>query len=183
MNSIRNWFSASWDSQLERMKANQLKNAKRFSAWHTRRHRRGLAPVLLLGVAVMTIGAVCLGNKNPWIFLGLWVGGFLIGTTARVLLHTLTGTMNIGISALLDEREREWRHRVTYIGFQVLCCLMLIPMLYTMAISNQPDAAMRGAMMMAATLVLGSTVPTIVLAWSLPDADREDLADEGAEGD
>lgn len=40
---------------------------------------------------------------------------------------------------------------------------------FLLAIARQPDAAQRGAIMMSALLMLGSSVPTIALGWTLPD--------------
>ena len=47
--------------------------------------------------------------------------------------------MSGGFSRLLDEREREWRHRVTYIGYQSLSYLMVIALLYSLVIADTED--------------------------------------------
>jgi hypothetical protein len=60
------------------------------------------------------------------------------------------------------ERVREqWRHRVTYVGCQ-------------------PDSTLRAAMMMNAMACLAATVPTLVVAWRLPDDDPADYDGEEA---
>jgi hypothetical protein len=88
-------------------------------------------------------------------------------------LVVLAGTL----SGILDEREREPGHRATCIGFQVLVYPMLAAMFYTVAIAEQHDAGFRAVFMMSVLLILGSSMPTIIVGWQLPDDDPEDLAD------
>jgi hypothetical protein len=83
--------------------------------------------------------------------------------------------MSGSFSRLLDEREREWRHRVTYIGYQALSYLMLIAMFYSLFAAHTENGGVRGAMMLSALLVTGTTIPAVVLGWSLPDDDPEDF--------
>jgi hypothetical protein len=110
------------------------------------------------------------------------MSSILFGSSAFVLLRILTGRMSGGFSRLLDEREREWRHRVTYIGFQILSYLMIVAMIYGLVVADTEDGGVRGAMMLSALLVTGTTMPSIVLGWSLPDDDPEDFG-EGTEND
>jgi hypothetical protein len=178
MKSVRERLHPAWERHLERMRAYELRSAKRLPSWRTRQRRRRLALVLLLAVAMMITGAALLDAHSIWIFFALWLGGCLIWIAAWGLLRTLTGQMTSSFSSLLDEREREWRHRVTYFGFYVTIFLMLAAMLYTMIISNQAEGAMRGATMMGALAFVGTTIPTAMLAWTLPDDDPEDLLEE-----
>ncbi|WP_285476792.1 hypothetical protein [Amycolatopsis sp. NBRC 101858] len=50
-------------------------------------------------------------------------------------------------------------------------------MIYCVVVADTADGGFRGAMMLSALLVTGTTIPTIVLGWSLPDDDPEDFAE------
>ncbi|WP_284742953.1 hypothetical protein [Amycolatopsis sp. RTGN1] len=144
-------LAAYWERKLDKMDEHELRHSRRLPGWRTRRRRRTLTAVLALADLGLIAGASVFTTESDWLFGVLWMGGVLLGGGAFVLLRILTGRMSGGFSRLLDEREREWRHRVTYGGF-------------------------RGVMMLSALLVNG-TIPTIVLGWSLPDDDPEDFAE------
>lgn len=173
-------FSKTYDRYVERIREQELRNARRLPTWRTRQRRRTLTVITLLGSAAMIAGAVIIRADSRWGFLAVWGSGFAVGGLAWMLLRVLTGRMTSTLSVLLDEREREWRHRVTYVGFQVSICLMLITMFYTILISNGPDSTLRAAMMMNAMACLAATVPTLVVAWTLPDDDPDDFDEEEA---
>ncbi|MFG1638894.1 hypothetical protein ACGFMK_01270 [Amycolatopsis sp. NPDC049252] len=171
-------LAAYWERQLDRMDERELRHAKRLPGWRDRRHRRALAVVLAAADLVLVGSAAVFTLVSPSLYFGLWMGALLTGGASFILLKILTGRMSGSFSRLLDEREREWRHRVTYVGYLVLVGLMLVAMFYTMVVAGQAEGAYRGVMMMSALLVTGTTVPPIVLGWSLPDDDPEDF-DEG----
>jgi hypothetical protein len=52
---------------------------------------------------------------------------------------------------------------------------MLVALLYSLFIAGTEHGGVRGAMMLSALLVTGTTVPPIVLGWTLPDDDPEDF--------
>lgn len=179
MSSIRNRFNDSWETtwqrQLDRLDRQEAKRADKLPRWRTRWHRRRLTLLLLLGILLMITAAAIMLPDTPLVaFAVLWFGGFVLVMTALGVLRILTGKMTSAFSALLDEREREWRHRATHIGFQALSCLMGAAVFYILIIQDQPDAAIRGAMMTGALLGLGASVPTVVLGWTLPDDDPAD---------
>ncbi|MGW3963022.1 hypothetical protein ACWED2_24610 [Amycolatopsis sp. NPDC005003] len=171
-------LAAYWERQLDKMDARELRHAKRLPGWRTRRHRRALAAVLGLADLGLVVAASAFDTGGDWLFGALWLGSTLVGGVAFVLLRILTGRMSGGFSRLLDEREREWRHRVTYVAFQILSYLMIAAMLYSVVVARTEDGGLRGAMMLCALLVTGTTIPSIMVGWSLPDDDPEDF-DEG----
>ncbi|MFD9895917.1 hypothetical protein ACFWY9_41785 [Amycolatopsis sp. NPDC059027] len=179
MNSRPGRFAAYWERQLDRLDEQERRRERRLPAWRTRRRRRQLVVLVLLGDLVLIASAASFKLAPPWFALGTWFGGFAIGAIGFVLLRILTGRMSGGFSRLLDEREREWRHRITFVAYLTLTFLMVVAMFYGLLISQQHDSGVRGAMMLAALLVTGSTVPTIVLGWLLPDDDPEDFLEEG----
>ncbi|GAA4536958.1 hypothetical protein [Amycolatopsis samaneae] len=172
-------LAAYWERQLDKLDEQETRRARKLPTWRTRRRRRQLVAVVLLGDLVLITSAASFKLAAPWFSLGTWFGGFAIGAVGFVLLRILTGRISSGFSRLLDERERDWRHRITFIAFLTLSFLMTVAMFYGLAISPQHDSGIRGAMMLAALLVTGSTVSTVVLGWSLPDDDPEDFLEEG----
>jgi MFS family permease len=170
-------FTAYWERRLDKLDEKERRRARRLPGWRDRRHRRPLAAVLVVADLVLVAGAATFTVGSPWVFSVLWLGGILAGGTAFVLLRTLTGLMCGGFSRLLDEREREWRHRVTYTGYQILSYLMIFALCYCLLIAHTENGGSRGAMMLSALLVTGATVPSVLLGWALPDDDPEDFAE------
>jgi hypothetical protein len=84
---------------------------------------------------------------------------------------------------LAEEQERLLRYRVTYVGYQLMGAAMLLAMFYTAIISEQADAGYRATTMIGALLVFSTSVPTVILGWTLPDDDPEDFIDKGTEVD
>ncbi len=164
-----------WERRLDRLDERERRRARLLPHWRTRKHRRTLAVVLAVADVVYVASAAVFAVVAQWLYFGLWASGLVVGAIAFTLLKILTGRMSGGFSRLLDEREREWRHRVTYIGYLTLVGLMLVAVAYSLFVAGSEDGGFRGAMMLAALLVAGSTVPPIVLGWSLPDDDPEDF--------
>ncbi|MEV6879599.1 hypothetical protein [Amycolatopsis sp. NPDC051128] len=175
-------LAAYWERQLDKLDELERRRAAKLPSWRTRRRRRRLA--LLLGAADLgLVAAAAIFKTAPaWTFFVLWFAVFAVGGVAFGLLRILTGRMNGGFSRLLDEREREWRHRITFVGYQVLIFLMIVAMFYAMAVADRPEGGWRAAMMLSALLVTGTTIPSIVLGWALPDDDPEDF-EEGMDHD
>ncbi|HET6289131.1 MAG TPA: hypothetical protein VFG15_20585 [Amycolatopsis sp.] len=175
MSEERGRLAAYWERQQERLDEIERKRALRLPTWRTRKRRRTLSVLVVLGDLVLIAGAAFFQTGHePVFFLG-WFGGCVLAGGAHYLLRILTGKMSGGFSLRLDEREREWRHRATFIGYQVLVVLMLIAVLYSLIIADTEDGGARGAMMVCALLVTGTTLAGVVLGWSLPDDDPEDF--------
>lgn len=175
-------FGAYWERRLEKMDEREQRHARRLPGWRTRRRRRALTVVLSLADLGLIAGAAIFTSGNDWVYGTVWLAAVVVGGGSFVLLRILTGRMSGGFSRLLDEREREWRHRVTYVGFQILSYLMITAMIYGIVVADTEDGGFRGAMMLSALLVTGTTIPTIILGWSLPDDDPEDF-EEGMGND
>ncbi|MEQ0560656.1 hypothetical protein ABJI51_16340 [Amycolatopsis sp. NEAU-NG30] len=175
-------LAAYWERQLDKLDERERRRALHLPRWRTRKHRRALVAVLVAGDLALIAGATRYELEPRWVFPAIWLSGLVIGGVAFLLLRILTGRMSGSFSRLLDEREREWRHRVTYIGYQALSYLMVIALLYSLFIANTEEGGVRGAMMLSALLVTGTTIPAVVLGWSLPDDDPEDF-EEGMGND
>lgn len=150
--------------------------ATRFPRWQTRRRRRAVVCLLVAGSLSMVVAALIPHRGDSALFLALWGGGGAVGLASIIALRLLTGRISTGFGTALDEREREWRDRIHHIGFQALISLMIVAMLYQLFTARQPDAGIRGATMLSALVVLGGSVPMLVLGWQLPDDDPEDFA-------
>ncbi|MCR6484191.1 hypothetical protein M8542_15320 [Amycolatopsis sp. OK19-0408] len=175
-------LTAYWERQLDKLDSWEEQKSRQLPGWRDRKHRRTLAGVLA-GADVVLIGSATIFTKvDTWVYFGLWAGSLLAGGAAFFLLRVLTGRMTAGFSRLLDEREREWRHRVTYVGYQVLSYLMVAALIYLLLVSHTEEGGARGAMMLSALLITGTTVPSIILGWALPDDDPEDF-EEGMGND
>jgi hypothetical protein len=122
----------------------------------------------------MITGAVLRRKDGIAVLSTHWFDGYVVWLVSFALLRVLTGKMPRSFSVPLDERERGWRHRVSYLVYQVLTVLMLAETGYLLAIDRRQEAALHGAIMVGGLLVLGCPVPTIILGWALPDDDPED---------
>ncbi|HEY3470476.1 MAG TPA: hypothetical protein VGL47_35445 [Amycolatopsis sp.] len=177
MTEQRGRLAAYWERQLDKLDEKELARARKLPGWRDRRHRRPLAVALGAADLVLICGASVFTLVNDWVFTGLWAGSLVFGGVVFTLLRILTGRMTGSFSRLLDEREREWRHRVTFVAYQTLVWLMILALVYGLVVARAEDGGIRGAMMLSALLAAGSTLPQIVLGWSLPDDDPDDFAE------
>jgi hypothetical protein len=168
-------LAAYWERQRERWEEVERKRARRLPTWRTRKRRRMLSVFVLLGDLLLIVGATLFHRQPELLFVLAWFGGAVIAGLAQYLLRILTGKMSGGFSTWLDEREREWRHRVTFVSYQVLAVLMFISVLYSLIIAGTDHGGARGAMMTCALLVTGTTLSGVILGWTLPDDDPEDF--------
>jgi hypothetical protein len=175
MTEQRSRLAAFWERRLDKMDERELRHAQRLPGWRNRRHRRPLATVLVAADLMLIASAAVFSVAKDSLYASLWLSGIFVGSAAFVLLRILTGRMSGGFSQLLDEREREWRHRVTYVSFQILSYLMIVAMIYGLLVAHTEEGGLRGAMMLSALLVTGTTIPTIVMGWALPDDDPDDF--------
>lgn len=172
MSEGRGRLAAYWERQQERLDELERKRALRLPTWRTRKRRRTLSVLVVLGDLVVIAGAVFYQTGQTGAFLVCWLGGGVVAGGAQYLLRILTGKMSGGFSMRLDEREREMRHRVTYVSYQILVALMLFAVIYGLLVPGPKAGA---AMMACALLVTGTTVAAVILGWSLPDDDPEDF--------
>ncbi|WP_410655521.1 hypothetical protein [Amycolatopsis sp. lyj-112] len=175
MTEKRGRLATYWERQQERWDEVERKRALRLPTWRTRKRRRILGVLVVIGDLILIAGAALFHSDPSPLFVLCWFGGCVVAGTAHFLLRILTGKMSGGLSLRLDEREREWRHRVTFTSYQVLVTLMLISVVYGLIISGAEDGGGRGAMMACALLVTGTTLGTAILGWTLPDDDPEDF--------
>ena len=98
-----------------------------------------LTGVLVIANLAMIAGAATLRPGHLTWFFALWCGGWVLWMILFAPLRVLTGRMSGSFSIMLDEREREWRHRVSYLGYPSLIPSMTIAIFHLIAIGRQPD--------------------------------------------
>ncbi|WP_414942298.1 hypothetical protein [Amycolatopsis sp. cmx-11-51] len=175
MSEKRGRLAASWERQLERLEERERKRALRLPTWRTRKRRRTLSVFVVAGDLVLIAGAALFETRYTLAYFLCWFGGCVVAGGAQYLLRILTGKMSGGFSLRLDEREREWRHRATFVSYQVLVGLMIVAVLYGLLVSGTEHGGARGAMMGCALLITGTTLSAVILGWALPDDDPEDF--------
>ncbi len=164
-----------WDRQQERFDELERRRARMLPMWRTRRRRRTLSVLVIVGDVAMIVGAALFQGKSQQVYFTLTFSGVILAGGGQYLLRILTGKMSGGFSLRLDEREREWRHRITYISYQILVVMMMFSVFYSLFISDTEDGGARGAMMGLALVVTGTTLSATMLGWVLPDDDPEDF--------
>lgn len=175
MTPLRQRLEQAWAHQLARSEERERRRARRLPTWRTRKHRSVLATVMLLGCLLMITASTSVAAVAGDPRFTLWFPGFGAYLVAAGLLRTLTGKF-CGFMPLLDEREREWRHRVTSIGFIVMVVLMLLGMFYyRVFLAGDENAGEATTLMIGALTVLGASTPLMLLGWTLPDDYPEDV--------
>ncbi|MFC4945710.1 hypothetical protein [Pseudonocardia sp. GCM10023141] len=155
-------------SEMERTRAKAFRAAP---TWRTRIRRRLLAGVVL----AIIVASVVLLHLLPGAFLPIALL-FVVGCVALVGLRLLTRGVAEGLDAQLDERDRALRDRAVRTSHLLTIGGVAALTLYVAITQGRPDLAER-TMSMLVTLAWSAVfAPTLVLAWTLPDDDPEDLA-------
>ncbi|GAA3709259.1 DUF6498-containing protein [Nonomuraea antimicrobica] len=140
----------------------------------TRARRRQVAMSVLAGFAFLIAGAALFREPTLEVSAVLMVAGLLLGVGGLYVLRSLTGRMT-GDGRDLDERETELRNNAHYRSYQTFALLMLVDLAYGLVVAGRPDGGSLTSSMTAALFLLGLAMPTLKLAWSLPDDDPEDF--------
>lgn len=173
MSKLSQWTEGVRQGSEQRSRQRTRRMARRFPGWRNRRHRRPLAVIVILGL-VATLLAVFLDMPgSEW-----WVPVFLLGVAPWwLLLRVLTAGLAERMALGFDERERALRDRYAYAGWWLAQAFMMVMFVYwTMAIElDAPDLQARGPALLFTSFAVAAAVPTLRLAWNLPDEDPEDL--------
>ncbi|MEU7895124.1 hypothetical protein AB0B45_19970 [Nonomuraea sp. NPDC049152] len=140
----------------------------------TRARRRQVAAAVLFGFAFMIAGAALFQRSTLGISAALMAVGLPLGVGGAFVLRSLTGRM-AGDGRDLDERETPLRNAAHYRSFQAFGMLMLVDLAYGLLVAGRPEAGSLTSSMTAALFLLGTAMPALTLAWSLPDDDPEDF--------
>jgi hypothetical protein len=161
---------------LKRIRARRQGHAHR---WQSRRARRSLAGLLATAELVMlaaSLATPALGNiTEPYV-----IGAGCAAILTWFLLRGVTRDISERYRGL-DEWERALRNRGTRVGFQVGSIALVVLTLYLLAMLGPGHPARHtidGVVLFAVSLaMLTNTVPALLLGWTLPNDDTQDLAD------
>lgn len=173
MNRLSQWAEGARQAGAQRSRQRTHRMVRWFPQWRNRRYRRPLVLTVVLGL-VATFLAVILDVPTGQ----AWVLVFLLGVAPWwLLLRVLTAGLAERIAIGLDERERALRDRYAYTGWWLAQVFMLVMFIYwTVAVeSNALDLQAYGPALLFTTFAIAAAVPTLLLAWNLPDEDPEDL--------
>jgi len=181
VSTIRARLRDIWQKQLAQHEVREAELARTVPRWRTRRHRRALVLTLAVATLPLIVGALVIGSLSVWTFLWLWGGGFVTYLSAFIALRVLTGKIVIGFSSQLDERERDLRNRATFRGFQINVVLLVLSTICMRFMANGPAGEEGAYSLLSIVIILSCSTPTIILGWTLPDDDPEDIVDVIAE--
>ncbi|MCP2332511.1 hypothetical protein [Actinoalloteichus caeruleus] len=143
-----------------------------FPSLRQRRRRRAavLCHALLAASLVVTTASVdSLGDA----FLLVYLPVYLLCVLSWFLLRVLTNTIAESMTTTLDEWERTLRDRLTHVSFQLVIPANLCVAAYLVVTADSPRSAVSGAAVLAAVTFLLACLPTVLLAWMLPDEDAD----------
>ncbi|MFD5180410.1 hypothetical protein ACFWM1_31685 [Nocardia sp. NPDC058379] len=148
-------------------------------SWCAQRRRRQQVRVLVVILAVMFVSALALPVREDPATL-VWVLAMALFNLASIPLDRVMGGQSVAPVEVLQEWEIQQRNAARGIGLTVTVRLSLIPVFWLSIVGNFVDGAdyprvVRGcAILLLTILVIGAYLPTLVLAWTRPDADPAD---------
>ncbi len=150
-------------------------------SWRTRSRRRALVVALGLVYVFMFVVAVLCHFDVPRAPL-LWLPACLLLFPIWIIVQIVSGRQGDAPAAALDEWEMEQRNEARSIGFSITSGLVLLAAAYTVITSvvALPDGNTSwhyaAGLFTLVALLIGMTSPAMILAWTRPDADAEDVA-------
>lgn len=146
--------------------------------WRTRRRRRILAVAVTVLIALMFATAIT--SYFTMTAAVVWLPVALIFLPTWTCLQIVSGRQSDAPRHALDEREITERNSARSIGLSVAQALLLVPIFILLfgasidSLDHQALAYSMGGFALAAILFSGC-LPAVLLAWTRPDDDPEDL--------
>ncbi|TLS39994.1 hypothetical protein FE633_43940 [Streptomyces montanus] len=135
------------------------------------RYRRAASAAMALLLAGMLVFALTSdGNAfthAPWI-LGLFLWLVLWG-----VLRSGTRAIAERPAERLDEREREVRDRVGFIGYQFAIASGMAVVLMLVVFQNDRAVLDRAPAVLTTLMLAASVLPTVILGWARPDEELD----------
>ncbi|GAA4489144.1 hypothetical protein GCM10023094_50270 [Rhodococcus olei] len=166
-----------------RFLAHSEKWGRMLPGWRSRRRRRAL--VLALGatfVFMLGVGVLChFFDRAPI----LWLPACLLFFPIWTSLQIVSGRLGDAPTTTLDEWEVQQQNAARSAGLTITQFLVMIPVFYLIVGSVLADGdgariAYAGGLLTLTTLMIGGCSPAMILAWTRPDPDPEDHAEEAA---
>ncbi|MBS9373676.1 hypothetical protein [Rhodococcus sp. B50] len=146
--------------------------------WRTRRRRRILAGAVVTLIALMFVTAIA-SYFTRWAAIA-WLPVTLAFLPTWTCLQIVSGRQSDAPRHALDEREIAERNSARSIGLSVAQGLVMLPIFALLwsasiaSIDHQALAYSAGGFALASILFSGC-LPAVLLAWTRPDDDPEDL--------
>lgn len=137
----------------------------------TDRARPLAAGMALLLTGMLVFALTSDGNAfthTPWV-VGLCLWLLLWGA-----LRSLTRAVAESPADGLDERERDVRNRVGYIGYQFAVASGMAVVLMLVVFQNHEPVLDRAPGVLTTLMLAASALPTVILGWARPDEEFED---------
>ncbi|MCX5045661.1 hypothetical protein OG921_21070 [Aldersonia sp. NBC_00410] len=147
--------------------------------WRTRRRRRILVGTNAAAIVLLVILGIvaCFVSYSEWTAL-LVTYPLIMSALIDGRLGIVTDRLADAPAELLDEFELAQRDSARSLGLQVLQWGFFIPgffVLYTQLVGGDTSRSFTygGWILMLAVFSLGTTLPTMILGWALPDSEPE----------
>jgi len=146
--------------------------------WRTRHRRRILAGAVVTLIALMFVTAIA-SYSTRWAAIA-WMPVTLLFLPTWTCLQIVSGRQSDAPRHALDEREIAERNSARSIGLSVAQGLLMLPIFALLwsasldSIDHRALAYSAGGFALASILFSGC-LPAVLLAWTRPDDDPEDL--------
>ncbi|WP_330175739.1 hypothetical protein OG875_20885 [Streptomyces sp. NBC_01498] len=129
-----------------------------------------------LSVAMLVLSQISDGNafSDSW-----WLVAFVVWLMLWGLLRSMTRGLGERPVAGLDERERDVRNRVAFIGYQCAVGAGMLVVLIMVAFQNKPEVIERIPALLTTLMLTSAALPSILLGLSGMDGEEtETFGDE-----
>ncbi len=171
------------ERRTRRFLANSEKWRHLLPGWRTRRRRRILVIALTATFTFMfTIGVLChFFERAPLLWLPACLLFFPIWTTLQIV----SGRLGDAPPGTLDEWEAQQQNAARSTGLTITQWLVMIPVTYlvvgaSITEGNHTTMAYTGGLLTLTTLLIGGCSPAMILAWTRPDPESDELPLEAA---
>ena len=148
--------------------------------WRTRHRRRVLVVTLLATFACMVVVSVLCAFGIWWAPL-LWLPACLVFFPVWIIMQIVSSRRDDAPEGALDEFEIAQRNSARSTGLTITQNLMMIPVCYLIfgaVITGGADSNMAyaGGLMALTALLIGGCSPAMILGWSRPDPEPDEVA-------
>lgn len=179
MTTLRKAFTRYREYRIRRFRSMAEEAAAIAPSWRAQRRRRQQVRVLVAILVVMFASSLVLPLREDPAML-VWVLAFAVLMLVSIPLERVMGGQSVAPVEVLDEWEIAGRNAARATGLTVTLRLSLVPFLWLYVAGSFVDGVdyeqvVRGCgILLLTVLIIGAYTPTLVLAWTRPDADPED---------
>jgi hypothetical protein len=162
----------------------EAKYAQSLPSWRSQARRRILVGILVAAILMLVASSIFAFFGPDWAPL-TWVPGALVMTASWSAIQMVSGRRSDAPADALDEWDLQRRNSARSIGFAVTQAFVMIPafvLIWGTSFTDDPRLALGGGFLILSGLIAGICTPGIILAWTNPDPDPEDLVIRTEEG-